>query len=671
VRRFERHREPRVSVIMLIYASAKHLVAALESLRTNVDPRFPYEVILVANGAPPEVVAAVQRAANGARVIVSDVNLGFGGGCNLGARASAAPYLVFLNDDVLVEPDWLESLVRLADERADAGAIGSRIAFPDGTLQEAGSVIFADGSTTPVGRMLPAASPRWRAVREVDYCSACSLLVRRQAFDEVGGFDTRYHPAYYEDVDLALKLRTAGWRVLYQPRSRLVHLESQSSTSDFKSYLFRRNIETLRRHWAPQLASFAPAKPWDRRVVGAAIRRARRATAHVLVIDDRLPDGGLGSGFGRMAELCRDVRDSRYAISFYPTCGSAGADAVGEFGVEVIDGDLTAWLDDPGTHVDAVLISRPHNWAPFAGSIRLRFPSAPLIYDAEALFHRRLGQLVKLTTNPVLRAAYRIEFENGRVLEQRIAQEADHLVCVSAEEARILREFSPDASIEHMAATATGIEPTTPSFEERASRAVFVAGWMAGPASPNVDALAWFAEHVLPLLAQRVPECEIVVTGANPPAEARRLAGPHLRLVGFVEDLGALYAGARVAVAPIRFGAGVKIKTIEALQYGVPVVATTIGAEGIVLDDLRAIATADDPAAFADALAALLQDRTAWEASRSAALVQARAWADEPRRSWLAVFDEVLERRLSAARASIAARGALLRARDLADAQLA
>lgn len=652
MKRFEPVADPVATVIMLVYSSAAHLPGALESLLVNVDARFPYELVLVANGARPEVVAAVQRGARGARVVVSDANLGFGGGCNLGARYARSPYLVFLNDDVRVEPDWLESLVRLAEERPRAGAIGSRIANLDGTLQEAGALIFADGTTAPVGRGLPAETPRWRAVRNVDYCSACSLLVRRDAFDAVRGFDPGYYPAYYEDVDLALKLRASGWEVLYQPKSRLVHLESQSTTSDFKSYLFVRNLATLRRRWANVLPAFAPPQPWDRTVVGAAIRTARRARTHVLVIDDRLPNAGLGSGFGRMEELCRDLHRTEFAVSFYPTCGCAGAETVGELGVETIDGDLEAWLDDPGTLIDAVIISRPHNWERYAAPLRRRFPFASLIYDAEALFHRRFAQFAELTPDEALRRWHRAAHASARELEERIARDADHVVCVSTAEGEILRGFAPRTPIDCMTATASGIAVTENGFEERAPRVVFTAGWMAGPASPNVDALSWFAEHVVPRVAARVPECEIVVTGANPPAEALRHASPHVRLVGFVEDLTALYASSRVAVAPIRFGAGVKIKTIEAVQHGVPVVATSLGSEGIELDFAEAVRTVDDAAAFAGALIELLRDERAWEARRSAAVSQARAWAAGARRTWLDILEEVLERRVSRAASS-------------------
>ena len=581
----------------------------------------------------------------------SPANLGFGGGCNLGAAHARAPYLVFLNDDVVVRPGWLEELVLTADARPDAGAVGSRILFEGGeVVQEAGSVIFADGSTAPVGRGLPASSPRYRALRAVDYASACSLLVRREAFEQAGGFDRRYFPAYYEDVDLALKLRERGWTVLYQPASELVHAESASTTSDFKSYLFRRNLRTLRRTWRDALGSFEAPRSVDATVLATAIRRARGTRADVLVVDDRLPDAGLGSGYGRMAELFGDLAGGDYAVTFHPTTGVHGeAESAGAFGVEVYDGDLGAYIADPATRIDVAVLSRPHNWERCAAAIRRHHPHAALIYDAEALFHRRIRLQVELETDPVRRAALQRELEIAYELEGRIARLADHLVCVSADEERALRAFAPGTPIDHLLATTEGIVPSPRPFGERRADALFVAGWMAGPGSPNVDALRWFASDVMPLVSARLPGARTIVTGANPPAEVARLRSDTIRLVGFVDDLNELYASARVAIAPIRFGAGVKIKTLEAVQHGVPVVATPTGIEGIVLDEPGAIVVAGDAARFADALVALLEDEQVWSRAQHAALRQAERWRSAPRRTWREILGDVLARRSAAA----------------------
>lgn len=648
-RRFEDTAAPRASVIMLVYANATYLEAALRSVLETTDRHFPYEVIVVLNGTSPDVAAKARRSSLGARIVESDTNLGFGGGCNLGAMHARAPYLVFLNDDVTVRMGWLEALVHTADARPDAGAIGSRILNADGTVQEAGCIIFADGATMPVGRGLPATSPRYRAVRNVDYASACSLLVRREVFDAVGGFELRYFPAYYEDVDLALKLREAGWSIVYQPMSELVHAESASTTSDFKSYLFRRNSRTLNRIWHAALAAFERGGPHDPGSVARAIRRARGTVAEVLVVDDRLPDAALGSGYGRMAELCGDLAGGPYSVSFYPTAGGGDARGVGTYGVEVLDGDLNAWIRDPATRIDIAVISRPHNWERCVAMIRRHHPNAAVVYDAEALFHRRVLRQLAFETDPERRASLEREHRSFYDLEGRIARTADHLVCVSLDEKRALRAFAPQTPLDHLVATTRGVVPGRRPFAERRPHAIFVAGWMAGASSPNVDALRWFVREIVPLVEARAPEAITIVTGGNPPREVRQLRSPSVRLVGYVDDLAGAYADARVAIGPIRFGAGVKIKTIEAIQHGLPVVATETGAEGIALEEPDCIAVRDDPGAFADALVKLLTDEAAWTRAHLAACRQAERWETEPRRTWRDILDDVSARRATAA----------------------
>jgi glycosyltransferase involved in cell wall biosynthesis len=145
----------------------------------------------------------------------------------------------------------------------------------------------------------------------------------------------------------------------------------------------------------------------------------------------------------------------------------------------------------------------------------------------------------------------------------------------------------------------------------------FVAGWLGGAWSPNGDALAWFATRVLPRITAAVPWARLRVTGTLPP-ELRPFEGLNLTSVGFVADLAAFYGGLRVAVAPIRYGAGVKLKTVEALQYGVPIVATPVGAEG--LDELHGEAIAVHPTAeaLADAVIARLVDVAVWRRQRVA-----------------------------------------------------
>jgi GT2 family glycosyltransferase len=207
---FPRTERPRASIITIAWKQLDPLIACLRSIDETCRG-LDYEVIVVSNDAPHSITDALRSRTSGVRLVERQANLGFGGACNLGASVARAEYLVFLNDDALVAPGWLESLLTTAHASPKVGAVGSLILFPDGTVQEAGSIIWADGSTMPIGRHLPGGSLDWHFVRKVDYVSACSLLVSRRAWDTVGGFDDEYYPAYYEDVDLCLALSESGF----------------------------------------------------------------------------------------------------------------------------------------------------------------------------------------------------------------------------------------------------------------------------------------------------------------------------------------------------------------------------------------------------------------------------------------------------------------------------
>jgi glycosyltransferase involved in cell wall biosynthesis len=155
-------------------------------------------------------------------------------------------------------------------------------------------------------------------------------------------------------------------------------------------------------------------------------------------------------------------------------------------------------------------------------------------------------------------------------------------------------------------------------------------------------ALQWFASEGLPRVVSAIPWVRLRVTGARPPREALSVAGPHVDFLGFVPDIAALYDRALVAIAPIRFGAGVKIKTLEAMQYGVPVVATRIGAEGLGTGVEEAIDIVDDPASFAEFVITLLTDEEKWKERRRSMAAHVRGLRELPRRSWAEIIDGVL-----------------------------
>lgn len=623
----DRADRPLVSIVILTQDQLEHLGRCLSSIQRSVDGKqVPYEVILVFNGTDPSAVQTFLKSVVGLRPIQLALNLGFGGGNNFAVRRARGEYLAFLNDDATVEPGWLEALLRTAVAYPCAGAVGSRILFADGSLQEAGGIIWSDGSTRPLGRGAPKGSLAYSYLRPVDYISANGLLVRRAAFDALGGFDARYFPAYYEDTDLCLGLRhRLGLEVLYEPRAVIKHVEAASSQDNaFRSFLFRRNQALLREKWSDELSIYARPEPESPAAVRRADLRRRGNPTRVLVIDDRLPDpgrglGGLGSGFVRALELFAELNSSEFAVAIYPTDRSdpPKENTLSSLGVDVIEEDLGEHLSRPGVEYDVVIISRPHNAEIFLGSIRAALPDAKVIYDAEALYHKRLRIQAELEGNAERREFRETEAAAMERLESSIAASVDAVVAISHEEHAWLIAVPNHARTEFMIPLLSGIEMGPSNPAERAG-AVFVAGWLGGDDSPNVDALSWYCQHVVPQIRSLLPNFRTYVTGKNPPLRVAQLADENVILTGFVRSIRDLYASARVAIAPIRVGAGVKNKTMEALQHGVPVVATQVGAEGLGVRDRVEIDITDDPREFAQRIVTLATDAAAWSLRRNA-----------------------------------------------------
>ena len=269
-------RAPDASIVIPVLDRIDRLIPCLVSLDRLASPPS-HEILIVGNGTPEPCLEALPQPAR-LVLVPSSINLGFGGGCNWGARFARGRYLVFLNDDTEVEPHWLRALVEVAASDPRIGAVGSRLLSADGSLQEAGSVLWSDAGTHQVGRGLPAGSAAYSRVRDVDYCSACGLLVRREAWAAVGGFDEIYFPAYHEDVDLCLSLRKHGFRTVYAPQARLIHHQGGSLSAERRAAIGLHSGRLFIEKWGPVLREFHPP-PGGRALaaaVDAAVARAER-----------------------------------------------------------------------------------------------------------------------------------------------------------------------------------------------------------------------------------------------------------------------------------------------------------------------------------------------------------------------------------------------------------
>lgn len=583
------------------------------------------------------VVRSFCKSVRGLHSLQSALNLGFGAGNNFAARQAKGKYLVFLNDDTQPQPAWLEWLVRAAQSGEQIGAVGSRLLFPDGRVQEAGVVIWRDGTCYPLGRGEPPGSLAYSYVRPVDYASANGLLVPRAVFEAAGGFDEHFFPGYYEDTDLCMTIRhRLGMHIVYEPRSLILHEESSTMKRDpaFRDFLFRRHNAMFCEKWSAELAGYPRAEPESAVAIRRAVLARRGDPPRVLVIDDRVPQPGIGSGFLRMVDMLSELRGSHFAISFYPAnqLGLRGENPLAELGIDLVVEPLREHLSRPEIDYDVVVISRPHNFEHLYDIVRAEQPRATVVYDTEALYHRRLWLQAGLESTADGRARTEAEAAAMEALETRIAREADRIVVISEDERRWLEDVSGHAPIDFMVPLLRDIAMTPATLEGRAG-AVFVAGWMGGEQSPNVGALRWYVERVLPRLRERLPGFTTIVTGSKPPLSVECMVTDGIVLTGFVDSLDAVYRNARVAIAPILAGAGVKNKTMEALQFGVPVVATAVGAEGLFREVDDALDVTDDPAEFAERIIRLSCEDAAWMERRAAIERAVARWQGE-RNSW-------------------------------------
>ena len=597
---------PRASLVIPVYGAFAHTLACLRAIAAH-PPTAAFEIIVVDDASPDDSLAKL-RAINGIRVHARSANGGFIAACNDGAARARGDMLVFLNNDTVPQPDWLDALLATFDTQVDAGLVGAKLLYPDGLLQEAGGVVFADGSGWNYGRFDDPADCRYAYLRDADYVSGAAIAIPRMLFERLGGFDARYAPAYYEDTDLAFKVRTAGLRVLYQPASVVVHDEGTTSGTDLATgpkAAQARNQHVFADTWRDALATHLPARSVP---TPALLHRRQR---QVLVIDALTPQPDRDSGSLRLTNLMRLLIEEGAHVVFVPANRSAdGAytQALQALGVECWHAPamarFPAWLREHGPRFDVAMVSRHYVASDLAPLLRQHAPQARLLFDTVDLHYLRERRAAELTGDAAaLRAAMRT-----RELELALIRNTDATMVVSDVERELLAIDAPGANVRVLSNLHRDAAPG-PAWAQR-DGLLFVGGFRH---PPNVDAVLWFVREVFPRIRAAQPTIEFHCVGGDVPNEIARLADVDgVRIHGHVPDLQPLLDGARVSIASLRYGAGVKGKVNQAMAHGLPVVATACAVEGMHLRDGEDVLVADDAADFASAVLRLHDDEALW-----------------------------------------------------------
>jgi O-antigen biosynthesis protein len=598
-----REAEPEVSIIIPAFgqvsATSNCLFALGQSLKMCSTSA---EVILVDDCSPDSLVKHFE-AVQGLRILRNEINLGFLKTCNLAVSQSKGRDIVLLNNDTLPVGRWLDHLVDFRASKPGALVVGARLISANGAMQESGGIIFKDGSGWNFGRGWSWDDPRCSYPREVDYCSGAALLVDGDLARRFGPFDERFTPAYYEDTDLCFEARRCGGTVWVEPRAVVVHLEGLSNGTDTSSGVkaFQtRNREVFVDKWRTVLEDQFSA---DAKFVWQA--RSRGSRRRVVVFDEEVPQGDRNAGALRMFYVMVMLRELGYEVTFCPRNGRRAEPHtrhLEDLGVEVL-GPYQAYFDYLRAIRDsiaAVWIARVAVAQEVFSRVEAELSDVPIIYDTVDLHHVRLAReeaLLGCDRNSESVKALELDFCQRSTVAVVVSEvERSYLSTVVTSPVRVLSMVHPTESASDVRV------PDEPV-------AIFV-GSFNHP--PNSDAVLWFVRKVMPLILERKPNFVLRVVGENPSPEILKLRSASVEVLGWVHDIKSLLKSARVNVAPLRFGAGVKGKISHALGFGVPCVSTSIGIEGMDLRPGQDILVADQETDFADAVVSLLDDDKLW-----------------------------------------------------------
>ena len=599
--------EPVVSVVIPVHGALDAVMRCLRSFTAH-EITNPYE-ILVANDRSPEADFAPVRGIGGIRIIDQPENLGFLDNCNTTAATARGDYIWFLNSDTELLGGTLDALVETFSLFPRAAVAGSKLLFGDGTLQEAGGIIWRYASGWNYGRGDDPGDPRYDYARHADYVSGASLMIRRSVFEELGGFDRRYAPAYYEDSDLCLQVTHAGHQVIYQPASVLVHYEGgthgtdMDDTGSVKSHQVE-SREAFYTKWQDEL--LAHRENAD----SPELEKERHVKARALIIDARTLTPDQDAGSLRMSNIIRAFRQLDTKVTFIPQNLSADepyAQDLRKQGVEFVAlphcRSVQELLDARGGEFDMVVLSRLEVAEPLLGPVRASCPNAVVVYDTVDLhFLRQLRE-----REVIGRVVHDLDPDATRRNELSCAILSDLTLVCSTVERDLMSELLPGSRVDVLSMVHQ-LVPTERGPESR--RDLLFVGGFEHP--PNLDAMTWFTSEIFPLVRAQRPETRFHIVGSKPPQEILDLTDEHTLVHGFVPDLTPLYESMRLCVAPLRYGAGVKGKVTEALARRVPCVGTPMAVEGAGLVDEEQILIASDPDGFAAACVRLIDDDELW-----------------------------------------------------------
>ena len=611
---------PKVSIIIPVYNQVHYTYACLVSILENTE-RFDYEII-IADDVSTDATKEIDKFVTGLVIARNESNQGFLKNCNNAAKKARGEYIFFLNNDTTVQKDWLPPLIRLLESDKSIGMVGSKLIYPDGRLQEAGGIIWSDGSGWNYGRCDDPNKPEYNYVRDVDYISGAAIMLSRKLWEDIGGFDERYAPAYCEDSDLAFEVRKRGLRVVYQPLSVVTHFEGVSNGTDVNGTGLKRyqveNNKKLQEKWSEEFKN-----QYDNVGVPNAFRARERSRGKrvILFVDHYVPTFDKDAGSKTTFQYIKMFIERGYVVKFLPDNFAKSepyTSILEQMGVEVLYGNemrtnIFEWIENNQANIDIAYLNRPHIATKYIDFIKEK-TDIKVIYYGHDLHFLRERREYELTGD--------VERKNAsaywKSMELDLMRKASISYYPSNVEVDYIHTF--DKKINAKAITAYVFEKFgNIDYNPDIREGVLFVGGFSHP--PNADALKYFLDNMWDEIYAQI-KAPFYIVGSNAMDEIKALHNEAKGIIfkGFVseEELKELYEKVRLVVVPLRYGAGVKGKVIEALYYNDPVITTSVGAEGID-NSYNQMLVADEPGDFVEKCVNLYNNKEALKAMSKAA----------------------------------------------------
>ena len=601
---------PEVSIIIPFYNQFDYTYNCLRSIARQY-PQVDIEVILIDDNSSEKIDFSLLKKI---KIIKNEENLGFLRSVNKGISAAKGKYIYLLNNDTQVHAGFLDELIYVFENFENVGAVGSMLLNSDGSLQEAGSFFLSDKSPTQIANK-KIYTPEINYIYQTDYCSGCSLMFERlNSENELNLFDENFVPAYFEDADLCFQLKYhQGKNIYYTPFSKVTHFNGVSyqnedrKKNEHKSALFVTNHDRFKNKWQKELNTIKSKNKWER-------IEELYGDKQIIFFHERVPQYDNNSGELRLTEIIKTYKNLGYNVTLIApknTIKNRYNIFFQKLGVRLFykytaAADLRLFIRRFFNKAPLIWYSASEMCLKYFKFSKVHFPESKTIFDMIDIHHLRYQRALMVNPN---NKKYKRRFKRYYKNEKKAAQLVDIVIPISEDEAIYMHTFTPGIKtlvISNIHYVKINID-SVPDFESRKD-ILFI----GSTHHPNIDAVNFLKDDILPLVWHKYPDLKLNVIGDLKNSFTDPLH-PNIILHGYIQDITPQFLTHKMMVAPLRYGAGVKGKIGQAFEYGLPVVTSSTGAEGMYLKHNKNALLADDAAEFAEHIIKLLSDKQTWQ----------------------------------------------------------